>query len=318
MEYEPLITIVIPVRDRAMIVGRTLQSVASQTLRPLRVVLVDNGSCDATPEVLRIWSELMWADGIEVSVIREPRPGAAVARNRGLREVSTPYVMFFDSDDTMHRDHCRRVAEGIAAAGYPDIAGWPVRQNVDRGRSTVGRFCRRNRLTNHLFHGSMSTQRFVVKTDLIRRVGGWDERLRGWDDYELGIRLLMATGSVKRLPLEPDTVQIYPQDDSITGTAYSPDTAKWEGALDICEERLRDGGRSDLVRWIDVRRVILAGEYRREGKPAEAARLLAAVLAGAPTRWRRGVYRFLYGYFKRVSRGVPQLARLLLPFTPRS
>lgn len=53
MEYE--LTIVIPVYNRAGIVGRTLESVQRQTLRPLRVVLVDNNSTDATPEVLRAW-----------------------------------------------------------------------------------------------------------------------------------------------------------------------------------------------------------------------------------------------------------------------
>ena len=313
MDFEPLITIVIPVRDRATIVGRTLKSVCDQTLRPLRVVLVDNGSCDATPEVLRLWGGLMWDDGIDVCVVNEPRPGAAVARNRGLQEVSTRYVMFFDSDDTMHRDHCRMVVEGIKEAGYPDIAGWPVRQNVGRGHSKVGRFSRRCRLTNHLFHGSMSTVRFAVRTDLIRSVGGWDERLRGWDDYELGIRLLMAAGKVVRLPLSPDTVQIYPQEESITGTAYSPDPAKWEEALDICAGSLVAGGRHDMVRWIDVRRVILAGEYRREGRDDLADRLMGKVLDGAPGAWHRAVYGMLHRYFITAGRGVPQLARLLLP-----
>jgi len=294
-------------------VGRTLQSVCEQTLRPLRVVLVDNGSNDDTPAMLRLWGGLMWNDGLDVRVVDEPRTGAAVARNRGLCEVSTRYVMFFDSDDTMHRDHCRSVAEGIEEAGYPDIVGWPVRQNVGRGHSTVGRFSRRSLLTNHLFHGCMSTLRFAVSTDLIRSVGGWDERLRGWDDYELGIRLLMAARTVVRLPLSPDTVQIYPQEESITGTAYSPDPAKWEGALDISAGSLRAGGRGDLVRWIDVRRVILAGEYCREGRHDLADSLMAKVLDGAPGAWHRAVYGMLYRYFINARRGVSQLARLLLP-----
>ena len=72
MSDEPLITIVIPVRDRAMVVGDTLRSVAAQTLRPLCVVLVDNGSCDRTPEVLRLWAEMLDARGIFTRVVSEP------------------------------------------------------------------------------------------------------------------------------------------------------------------------------------------------------------------------------------------------------
>lgn len=312
MSDEPLITIVIPVRDRAMVVGDTLRSVAAQTLRPLCVVLVDNGSCDRTPEVLRLWAEMLDARGIFTRVVSEPRPGASCARNRGLREVPTPYVMFFDSDDTMSPDHCRNVADGIIAAGYPDIAGWPVRQGHFDGSVSVGRFCSRNLMVNHLFHGCMSTQRFAAKTEFVRSVGAWNECLRGWDDYELGIRMLCATKSVVRLPLKPDTVVMVPQEESITGTAYSHDPAKWEEALDICAELLASGKGHGLLRWIDVRRIILAGEYVREGECALSASLMERVLASAPSAWRRTVYRFLHSYFVKVGRGVSVLARILL------
>lgn len=312
MIKEPLVTIVIPVRNRATLVDRTLASVAAQSQRPLSVVMVDNGSTDGTAGVLHRWCDTLTANGITATVVSEPQTGAANARNRGLQEVVTDYVMFFDSDDTMHPDHCRNVVSGLVSAGLPDIGGWPVRENRLGGIRSVGRFSRRNIMVNHLFHGCMSTVRYAVRTDVIRHVGGWCGSLRAWDDYELGIRLLIAAKTVARLPLNADTVQIYSQADSITGTGYTADPAKWEDALMRCTEVLAAAGRYDLLRWIDVRRVILAGEYRRSGRRDLSDALMSTLLSATPSLWHRVVYRMLLRWFLIVGRGVSIPARLLL------
>ena len=112
-----MISLVIPVRNRASIVGRTLDSVAAQTRLPDQIVLVDNGSTDGTLEVLR-----RWANGrSNVQVVTEPRPGAAEARNCGLRAVTEEYVMFFDSDDTMPPRHVEEICSELTRLGMPAI-----------------------------------------------------------------------------------------------------------------------------------------------------------------------------------------------------
>ena len=78
-----MISVVIPVWNRAGMVGRTLESLAAQTVWPDRVVLVDNDSTDDTARVLR-----QWAMGRkDVEVVCERVPGAAAARNCGLAAV---------------------------------------------------------------------------------------------------------------------------------------------------------------------------------------------------------------------------------------
>ncbi|MDE6528594.1 MAG: glycosyltransferase family 2 protein, partial [Muribaculaceae bacterium] len=96
-----LITIVVPVYNRAGIVERTLESIRQQSHRPLSVVLVDNNSTDNTPHVLRKWKSEVEAPDMQVTIVDEPVAGAPAARNRGLGLTTTPYVMFFDSDDIM-------------------------------------------------------------------------------------------------------------------------------------------------------------------------------------------------------------------------
>ena len=78
MEDKAKLTIVIPVKDRAGIVDATLDSVHKQRLRPLDVVLVDNGSTDGTLAVLQAWKEHCEGPGFRVTRRRrgtQPWPG---------------------------------------------------------------------------------------------------------------------------------------------------------------------------------------------------------------------------------------------------
>ena len=77
------LTIVIPVYNRAGIVGRTLESIEAQSWRPLNVVLVDNGSTDGTYGVLSRWKDSCKASGINVTLVKEPIPGAALPATGG-------------------------------------------------------------------------------------------------------------------------------------------------------------------------------------------------------------------------------------------
>ena len=138
-----LITVVIPVRDRAGVVGRTLDSVAAQTLRPFSVVLVDNGSTDGTRAVLDRWQREMSAVGPDVTVISEPRPGACAARNAGLAVVRTPWVMFFDSDDVMLPGHLARAVAVALRNPAASVIGWDALDQWT-GRSKKLRFIPRD------------------------------------------------------------------------------------------------------------------------------------------------------------------------------
>ena len=106
---EPILTVVMPVRNRAALLPRTLLSIERQTLRPLKTVIADNGSTDSTPQIIEQWRQRVEPQGISVTVVSEPRPGASVARNAALAKVTTPYTLHFDSDDEMLPDHLAMV-----------------------------------------------------------------------------------------------------------------------------------------------------------------------------------------------------------------
>ena len=302
MERRADITIVIPVHNRAEIVGRTLASVEAQTLRPLSVVLVDNASTDGTAGVLREWAAR--PHGLDVRVVCETAPGAAAARNRGLSGVRTEWTMFFDSDDTMRPDHCRRALE---AAGDCDMVGWDVCLHTTDGAEEVHRFYADDAQFHSLFHGSTATQRYMARTELFRRAGGWDPTVRYWDDIELGARVLALNPRVRHAG-RCISVDVHAQEQSITGTRYSDSADKAAVALEAIRRTLGP----EHAFPVDVKAAILAADCAKEGAAGTAKDIMNAALARYSDMRRRLILRAAYAWCRAGLRGAARILRPLL------
>ncbi len=310
-EHPEILTIVIPVYNRAGIVGRTLDSVAAQTYRPLRLIIVDNNSTDASLSVVSKWADAHRADDFSIEVFSETRGGAAWARQRGVDAVTTPWTLHFDSDDTMRPNHIERVVAGIKGNPEADIVGWDVLTHHSDGHTKVERFFPKATMVNHLFHSSLSSLRYAVRTDLLKHVGGWETDIRGWDDYVLGVKLLLRNPMVAKLGNDI-TVDVYIQDVSVSGTSFSEKSGEWEAALDRCQQLVLQSGRHEYLRWITARRAILSGHYTAEGNPLGIKELAEACMCLTPyVRW---ALRRIHNRVAHRRRGTAWLCRILLSY----
>lgn len=316
------LSIVIPVYNRAHTLPRTLASIDSQTVAPGRVIIVDNGSTDTSLDIARNWA----AGKDHVTVLTEAKSGACAARNRGLREVDTEWTMFFDSDDVMLPAHVADFTNAIERHPEASVIGRDIYVRFLDGSSRRLYFVAgRNALFHHLFRGSLSTQRYVARTDLFRRVGGWDESLAGWDDLELGVRLLLEAGdgSVVKLHGEP-SVTAYQQEQSISGLRFSDHPERWECSLEVIRSHFSampddDSRKRRLLAWLDARAMVLAAQYAREacgevGICRDRSLQLASDMCDAVlsrTRHPRRM-RIVYRYNLRFGRLTWVLVRMML------
>lgn len=315
------ISVIIPVYNRADLITRALDSVVAQTRAPERVIVVDNNSTDRTPEVL---AEYQQRDlPFELVVVRETKPGAACARNRGIREINTRYVLFFDSDDTIPRDHIERTLAQFAHPSDPDLVSWRGRIIYADGSSILTRLPHGDVMTSQLIHSSFATSLMAMKTDLIRKAGLWDEELPVWDDYEWSTRLLLAEPVVH----SEDRIggNFYLQEVSLTGTDFSSKKGQWELSLDAVERDLKrspNPARKKWLRWIAYRRVDLRAHYAREGdsssRPEATGHAASVPPASYPTEavaklppLHRLALRAIYSYTRRGGRGAYYLYRLV-------
>ena len=109
---DPRISVIVPLCEGERFIGAALDSVAAQTLAPAEVIVVDDGSTDAGPEIAA-------ARG-GVHLVRQQRQGVAAARNAGLAVATGELVAFLDQDDVWLPSKLERQA--AALAGDPETA----------------------------------------------------------------------------------------------------------------------------------------------------------------------------------------------------
>lgn len=307
----PLFSIVVPVYNRKDLVRRTLRSIECQTYRPLHVILVDNNSTDGSLQVLEQWAESVSTSDFSVSVFEERRPGAAIARNRGLAEVKSEYMLFFDSDDEMRTDAVEHyMQEFIADPDLELVMNRSMRHNANGSVSIIGPR-RGNMMLNHIHHSTLCTLGFAVRTSLVRRAGGWNESLHIWDDWELGIRLLLSVRKYKCLQYVAN--DIYCTGDSLSGMNYSEKEPLYEAAIRAAENSLASSALPDkdrLVCMMQYRRIMLAAHFAGEGRPDLAFPLRDKALSGLGLR-RRWLLRLAYAYIRRGGRGFDRIVNRL-------
>lgn len=311
MNGSKLVTIIVPAYNREATIVRSLDSVAGQRgVGYFSVIVVDNNSSDDTAGTVSRWHESH--PEIDLTLTDETKQGASAARNKGLAMTVTPYVMFFDSDDEMLQGHLERIVRGITDFPDADILGWDIVYRYPSGKNYRSFFESARPIYNHLTQSTFTTNKYVAKTDFVRKAGAWNVDLKAWNDYELGVRLLALRPDIVKLDCRNDspTVLNHFTFDSITGTGFSKKTGLWEKSLDCIEATLKDSGRQDILCWIGYRRAVLAGHYAREGAKSDAARLLAA----APCKgFGRLKARVCYEITRLFGRGARTVASLMLP-----
>ena len=300
-EPNPLISIIIAVLNRRELLVRTLASIESQRFRDFELIISDNGSDDGTAEVIENWKVRFEKKGIRTVGVTEPRRGICQARNRGLREARGKYVMFFDSDDEMLPGHLELLAGELTQHPEIDLMWFDIKEQDEDGWTSVKSVDDRNEMRGHILHSTLASARFVVSRELLVGLGGLDESIYAWEDVELGVRLLAAAKKKRKLNCEPQVV-VHPHRDSITGSSFANKRESLERSLDLCEEALKRYGREDECVWVDVKRMVLAGLYAREGEKELSARLSDKVLAKTGSGRRRialGFVRDTVAYFGR-------------------
>lgn len=183
------ISAIIPVYNGQAYVGEAVESVLRQT-RPVReVIVVDDGSTDSTPEVLKSF-------GGRVRVITQANAGLPAARNSGARATGGQWLGFLDADDRWSLDKVRLVEQylpgqddcgviyGAAEHRWPDGRVKVLRRDPNWTHEDLIR----DLWFRNLVLGGGSGA--VVRRAMFEAAGGFDETLRGGgEDWDLWIRL---------------------------------------------------------------------------------------------------------------------------------
>lgn len=284
------VSAVIPVHNGAAYVAEAIRSTLAQTCPPIECLVIDDGSTDATPDVVR---EL----GDHVRYERQDRAGVSAARNRGARLASGSLVGFLDHDDVWLPTKLERQLESLRDRAAT-LALCAVDVVDERGTVQVTKRlrARTDLLTGMLtFDGtetvSCSSAGLMRREELLR-MGGFDPTLSMSADWDLLFRMLLA-GSVAYVDEALVRYRVHGENMSRDIAAMEHDMA-YAFAKAFADPRLpaalRERKRHAYARLYRM----LAGSYADGGQRAAAIRTVAIALRHDPRiarELRRGVHR---------------------------
>jgi len=183
----PTISIIIPAYNAAATLSATLQSVFQQTWTDFEVIVVDDGSDDATLAIARQFTDP------RLKIIAQANCGAAASRNRGFAESTGEYIAFLDADDLWSPDklaaQLRALKENPAAAVAYSWTDWIDEHGERLRRGGYHHFSgdvRGPLLTVNLLENGSNP---LIRREAIAAIGGFDPALRASQDWDFYLRL---------------------------------------------------------------------------------------------------------------------------------
>ncbi|HEY4292288.1 glycosyltransferase family 2 protein [Luteibacter sp.] len=200
----PLVSVYIPTRNRSALLRRALDSVLEQTWPRIEILVCDEASTDETPEVLAWYARCY--PGKFVCLRNETPQGACRARNRCIEHASGTYVTGLDDDDFFHpqRIEClvnlyRRHRPSFACSRFRYF------QSVSQVTSLRDRLHAEAELARadpldlrELLYANLAGNQVLTELSRMRELGGFDEAMPSWQDYDTWIRLVDRFGPAVR------------------------------------------------------------------------------------------------------------------------
>ena len=217
------ITVIIPVKDRRNHIGKTLDSILKSGIAPKEVIIVDNESTDGTYQ----FCEQYIKNRPNTTLLRETFPGAAAARNKGLKSCKTEWVYFFDSDDIFDYNFMSTFYNANVE-GY-DMIAVPTKQVVN-GKSFIRTYIPSEDPRVQILGDVLGTANMLFRTDFLKSIGAWNTACRAWEDWELGLRVMLHQPKILWFK-EKAFHEIIASNDSVLGDTYSLNYKNFNRAL---------------------------------------------------------------------------------------
>lgn len=186
------VSIILPTYNRAYILEKSVRSVLEQTYPYFELIIVDDGSTDNTRGLIDSFKD----DRIKY-YYTEINQGAGAARNYGISKASYEYIAFQDSDDYWHKDKLEQQMQVMMCEDLnPGFVYHKIAYDMGQGYCAIlpdeniplekkaGDI-----FTQIMIDNMVACPSLLVKKSCLDKVGGFDEKLKALEDYDLVIRL---------------------------------------------------------------------------------------------------------------------------------
>lgn len=183
-----MIDVIIPTYNRAATLERAIESVLKQSFTYYKLIVVDDGSTDATPNVL---SKYLGQN--KITILRQDNHGVSSARNLGIQNSSAEWVAFLDSDDEWLPQKIEIQLQFIKQ--HPEFNFIHSNEIWMRNNIRVNAPERFDKSSKDLFRRSLemcliSPSTVMMKREMFQKYGHFDEEFVVCEDYDLWLKIL--------------------------------------------------------------------------------------------------------------------------------
>ena len=178
-------SVVVPTYNRANLLPRALESILVQSHPAREIIVVDDGSSDATAVLLR-------REYPQVRYHYQRHNGVSAARNLGIRHATTRWIAFLDSDDRWHPQKLH--FQAVSISNNPRIRLVHCNEVWLRNGSKVTQPEHLRKFGGSIFsqclnHCVIAASSAVIRRDVFNDVGFFDESLKACEDYDMWLRI---------------------------------------------------------------------------------------------------------------------------------
>ncbi len=261
----PTVSVIIPTYNRGWVLGEAVESVLAQDYADYELIVVDDGSTDATESVLQPYEE-------RIRIFRQKNRGVSAARNTGIRAASGMLIAFLDSDDLWLP---AKLGHQVAFfQQHPDAVACQTEETWIRNGVRVNPGKRHRKPSGMIFEPSLelclvSPSAVMTRRTLFDQVGLFDESLPACEDYDLWLRV-SCRFPIHRLPT-PLIIKRGGHSDQLSRKP-GLDRYRIQSLVKIIDSGRLSGAQTDAaIRTLRTKSRIYAAGCRKRGRLKEAA-----------------------------------------------
>jgi len=181
----PLVSVIIPTYNRGYCISESIDSVLNQEYRQIELIVVDDGSTDETRELVTKYPDLIYRR-------LEKNSGVSHARNLGIDLAQGELICFLDSDDLWEKNKLKVQVDWMQA--HPDCKIAYSDEIWIRNGVRVNPMKKHRKFSGDIYQHCLalcivSPSSVILRSSLLREIGGFDENFPVCEDYDLWLRI---------------------------------------------------------------------------------------------------------------------------------
>ena len=221
----PLVTVVLPCYNAEKTLQETLISIQKQTLTDYELIAINDGSTDATLEILETWGK----SEKRLRIIDQPHSGIVRTANVGIEETRSEYMARMDADDLAHPERLSQQVTfldqnpkvGVVSSLVDVFPKTKVRKGYRIYVDWLNSLVLNTDIYREMFVESpVANPSVLIRKALLEKIGGYEDH--GWpEDYDMWLRMYLAGVIFAKIPKVLLQWRDHPQRITRTDSRYS-------------------------------------------------------------------------------------------------